>query len=638
MKKRYNKNNNLDTSAETLNEFYRKTGNEVFKLMLDLRKERSRKSTYIDAQFDKDGRMRCTYDVSGTETGRLSSKKTPLGHGMNLQNVTKEYRTLFVVDEGFVFLGADLSQAENRVVAYLCEDEKMMSVVNSEGDIHTNNAALIFDKPEEDVMYEERQLGKRITHGCLLPDAEVLTKQGWVQFKDLKEGVKIAQFDPKTKEIEFVVPEICKFSHDGIMYEARGHGHRNVYTPGHRLPYVSRGDYQAGREKIQFKHVVDVVEMGARPGKLPVSGSKKDSDLKISDDFIKLLVIVQTQMMFKDNTIEGIFKNDDKRDSFIEILENLNIDYNVRKARKNNHVRIGIRKLSRITRYFKDDKIFGDWIYRLSYRSLRVFMDAIQFWTGSSNETNWLYNTTIKANAEIVQTAAHLCGYIASLNTYKEKGSDKKRYRVIVREGCYVGLRKEHWSSHKYTGDVYSLKVPKTSYLTRYDNCIMVTGNTNYMMGAITFAKYAGVPTSEARVLMQKYHSTYPKLRFWHKEIAKKIRQDRELINPFGRKRHFNDRMGNSLFREAVAYLPQSTVADAIHRATIEIYAKLPHPARMVLNLHDAVTLQVPDDEEWIEECSEILETALTRPFEIDGKTISIPTEVLKGYNWKEVS
>ena len=225
------------------------------------------------------------YDVSGTETGRLSSKMSVYGRGMNLQNVQHGvYREMFIPDEGMKFIGADLSQAENRVVAYVSGDENMIKVVESEGDIHTNNAAMIFDKDPEDITYEERQLGKRITHGA------------------------------------------------------------------------------------------------------------------------------------------------------------------------------------------------------------------------------------------------------------------------------------------------------------------------NYQMGAITLARYAGVSTREGRQHLKKYKQTYPKVNWWHKEIEKKIRMDRTLTNPFGRSRVFYDRMGGDLFRDATEFIPQSSVADDIHRATRNIHARLPHPARIVLQLHDALTVQAPED------------------------------------------
>jgi DNA polymerase-1 len=163
-----------------------------------------------------------------------------------------------------------------------------------------------------------------------------------------------------------------------------------------------------------------------------------------------------------------------------------------------------------------------------------------------------------------------------------------------------------------------------------------ITHGVNYQMGAITLARYAKVSTREARKHLRKYKQTYPKVEWWHKEIEKKIRMDRTLTNPFGRRRVFYDRMGGDLFRDATAFIPQSSVADAIHRATRYIYARLPHPARIVLQLHDALTVQAPENMQ--EKCKNIMVEELEQPFEIDGKEIVIPTDPEIGYNWEEVS
>ena len=122
-------------------------------------------ATYLEAPLDSDGRIRCGYSLTGTETGRLSSHATAFGTGTNLQNVPPGIaRDVVVADPGCVFVQADLSQAEARVVAYLAREQRLIDVFNQGGDIHRRNAAAIFKVPEAAVTIPQRSLAKKIVH------------------------------------------------------------------------------------------------------------------------------------------------------------------------------------------------------------------------------------------------------------------------------------------------------------------------------------------------------------------------------------------------------------------------------------------------------------------------------------------
>lgn len=138
---------------------------EAIDCVLAMRERKKLLSTYIDVKLDEDKRIRCSYNITGTETGRLSSSATASGKGTNLQNIPEgPVKQLFIPDEGKVFINADLSQAEARVVAYLCGDQRLMDVFEQGGDIHARNAANIFNLKEEEVTHEKRQLAKRVVH------------------------------------------------------------------------------------------------------------------------------------------------------------------------------------------------------------------------------------------------------------------------------------------------------------------------------------------------------------------------------------------------------------------------------------------------------------------------------------------
>lgn len=68
---------------------------------------------------DADGRMRCSYNVAGTENGRWSSSANAFGRGTNLQNIAPTMRRMFCSDDGLRLISTDLEQAESRLVAGL---------------------------------------------------------------------------------------------------------------------------------------------------------------------------------------------------------------------------------------------------------------------------------------------------------------------------------------------------------------------------------------------------------------------------------------------------------------------------------------------------------------------------------------
>lgn len=97
----------------------------------------------LEKGIDDDGRMRCSFNIAGTETGRLSSSSSVWDTGGNLQNITPELRRIFVPDPGYVLLNVDLEQAEARGVGYLARDEKYIAACES-ADLHTTVASMLF--------------------------------------------------------------------------------------------------------------------------------------------------------------------------------------------------------------------------------------------------------------------------------------------------------------------------------------------------------------------------------------------------------------------------------------------------------------------------------------------------------------
>lgn len=129
------------------------------------------KSTYLDALPQlinaNDGRIHTSFNQTVTTTGRLSSSNP------NLQNIPvrtelgRRIRTAFVAPENGVFLSADYSQIELRLLAHLSGDEGLIAAFRSGEDFHAQTAARVFGVPVEEVTPEMRSHAKAVNFGIV---------------------------------------------------------------------------------------------------------------------------------------------------------------------------------------------------------------------------------------------------------------------------------------------------------------------------------------------------------------------------------------------------------------------------------------------------------------------------------------
>ena len=195
---------NLTTNEKALQELAARYPSPLFDLILKIRGNRKLLGTYLNKGGTGDGRMRCSYVIGGTETGRLSSRKSIFGTGTNLQNVPKGVcRRMFIPDEGECFIEGDLSQAEARVVAFLSASPQLLQLFSLPGgDINRLNGSWIFGKPQGEVTKEEREKAKRGVHalnygmgpvlfshlfGCSVSEGRVLSQKYFDTFPHIRQ-------------------------------------------------------------------------------------------------------------------------------------------------------------------------------------------------------------------------------------------------------------------------------------------------------------------------------------------------------------------------------------------------------------------------------------------------------------------
>ena len=157
------------TDAQVLLELSEK--HEVVAKILDYRELEKLKNTYIDKLprliNPQTGRIHTCFNQTGTSTGRLSSNNP------NLQNIPvrtelgRAIRNAFIAEEGNIYLSADYSQIELRILAHLSQDQNLLDAFLQDRDIHAYTAAQIFGIDLNLVSAEMRRIAKTINFGII---------------------------------------------------------------------------------------------------------------------------------------------------------------------------------------------------------------------------------------------------------------------------------------------------------------------------------------------------------------------------------------------------------------------------------------------------------------------------------------
>lgn len=150
---------------------------EFVDLLLQFKKDFKLNHTYynkIPSWLQRDGRVHSTFNITGTETNRLSSEKP------NMQNQKRgsDFRGIFVPTEGYVFLEWDFAQIEMRIIAELAKEPKLLQMFKDGLDIHTAVLCDIY-KQDYDAMVK------------LLHDS---SNSEYMKWKNLRVGIKNVNF------------------------------------------------------------------------------------------------------------------------------------------------------------------------------------------------------------------------------------------------------------------------------------------------------------------------------------------------------------------------------------------------------------------------------------------------------------
>lgn len=187
----YSKTRAVTTDEEALRKLAKAFPNEpVLQHIIAYRKAEKLLGTYLTTKTSSDGRMRSSYNASGTETGRLSSSQNIWGEGTNLQNIPAgkgldivNIKDCYVAPAGKYLLKGDLKQAETMVVAEILHrlgfSQLHDKYQNPAFDIHKWAAAFGLNKDESTITKRERDVFKIVNHsGNYMSGPNVMVRTG----------------------------------------------------------------------------------------------------------------------------------------------------------------------------------------------------------------------------------------------------------------------------------------------------------------------------------------------------------------------------------------------------------------------------------------------------------------------------
>ena len=206
------------TSADVLEKLA--SEQPIIRDVLEYRTLAKLKSTYADGLLtclDEDGRVRSTFQQTVTATGRLSSTDP------NLQNIPirmelgRLIRKVFVPQDGYVFVDADYSQIELRLLAHMSGDEVLIRAYNEAQDIHRLTASQVFHIPFEEVTDLQRRNAKAVNFGIVYGISSYgLSEDLSISPKEAKKYID-HYFETYPKIKEFLDGTVAKAKEEGCV-------------------------------------------------------------------------------------------------------------------------------------------------------------------------------------------------------------------------------------------------------------------------------------------------------------------------------------------------------------------------------------------------------------------------------------
>nr|DAY01898.1 MAG TPA: DNA POLYMERASE [Caudoviricetes sp.] len=618
-------------------------GNECVDTLLEY-KRISKLITFIESweSLQVDGRIYPSFNITA-RTGRTTCSNP------NLQQCPKDsyVRNLIEARPGWKLIEQDYSQLELRVASWLSGDENMQHAYQSGSDLHSKTTELLFGDTSN-LSHDEQKKKRTQSKSCFSGDTEILTENGFVEFRMYDGITPVAQYNIESQEISYAQPsdfrmipnqKICTFENENTSLRL---------TPDHEcIIQVSNG--KKYMKKVPFK---DLAGHGQSKYAWVNAGYYNyDKSKFIDDDLTRLIACFVADGSYSRTKaqIRFGFTKERKINRFRELIERIGIDYYEKvqgKLEITYFVISDFKYVSLMKRYCDVNKD----LLKPSLTELNplVYLEEASYWDGHVNHTNLIIvSSTSLKTLEYMQIMAIQSGIRARLLKHNDEIGNTSNSWVLSYnmgksplsrfESRHIDLRTHHRANH----NVYCVTVPEHNIVIRHNGKVSIQGNCNfgflYGMMAKTFVQYAknyglNLTQEDSEKIRADFFNAYPTLLTWHEECKDYARTYGYIKSPIGRKRWFKNIHSNNFAlrsadeRQAINSPVQGFGSDLCTSALADIVfsEELDHSRFNVLgSVHDAILFEIRDD--YVDELVPVLKEMMENPSILEGLEKPIP-------------
>lgn len=251
------------------------------------------KSTYADGLLavinEDDGRIYSTFNQTITATGRISSTEP------NLQNIPvrlelgRQFRKVFIPKDGYVFVDADYSQIELRVLAHIADDKTLINAFKEGQDIHRLTASQVFNVDFDKVTSKQRSDAKAVNFGI------IYGMGAFSLSKDLGITKKMAEDYIKGYFAKY--PNIKKYM-DSTVKEAAKNGYvSTIFGRRRPVPEINSGNFN--RRAFGERVAMNMPIQGSAADIIKIAMINVDKELKNRNMKSRLILQVHDELLIE---------------------------------------------------------------------------------------------------------------------------------------------------------------------------------------------------------------------------------------------------------------------------------------------------------------------------------------------------
>ena len=567
----------------------------------------------------------------------------------NIQNIPqdKNVRNLIEARPGWKIKEQDYSQIELRVASMFSGDANMQHAYQSGSDLHSKTTTLLFGDTSS-LSPQEQKRKRTQAKSCFSGDTEILTENGFVEFKMYDGITPVAQYNIETQEISYVDPldfrmipnqKVCVFENENTSLKL---------TPNHEcIIQVQNG--KKYMKKVPFEELAGHGQ--SKYAWVNAGYYKYEKCWFIKDDMTRLVACFVADGSYSESKTQIRFGFTKKRkiERFRNMVDRLGVDYDEKVQGKLKVTYFTISNFDYVCnmkRYCTADKT----LLKPAMTELNplVYLEEASHWDGHVNHTNLItVSSTNRSTLDSMQIMAVQSGVRARLYKVKDERDNVSdtwtlSYNLNKKplsrfESKDIDLRTHHNTNH----NVYCVTVPEHNIVVRHNGKVSIQGNCNfgflYGMSAKTFVDYAkaynlNLTEEDSEHLRENFFKAYPTLLQWHEDCKNYARANGYTWSPIGRKRFLPDinssnfKLRGQAERQSINSGVQGFASDMCTSALADIVFsdEIDHDRCIVLgSVHDAILFEIRDD--YVDEVSPIINRLMEKPSIIEGIDIPIP-------------